>query len=181
MKDQSSGLKQRWTRAARSVLPVVAAAIGFAGALAGQSPAPPAPVATLNQLMRGLFFPHSNVIFSTQIKNPADIKMISEPSMATDPLNGVFGKWEAVENSALVLTEAADLLTVQGRKCSNGKDVPVGNADWAKFVAQLREAGMEAYKAAQTKDMENMIKVSEVLNNSCANCHNRYRVRNRCQ
>ena len=49
----------------------------FAGCLSAQSaPAAAAPPATLNQLMRGLFFPHSNVVFATQRQDPADIKHI---------------------------------------------------------------------------------------------------------
>lgn len=164
------------------VLPVGAAILVLAGALAAQSSTPPAaPVANLNQLMRGLFFPHSNVIFATQRVDPAEIKLLPEPSTSTDPLTGVFGKWEAVEDSALVLADAADLLMTPGRKCSNGKDVPLDKADWGRFVNQLRDAGMVAYKAAQTKNMDNMIQASDVLNTACANCHNRYRARNRCQ
>ena len=161
--------------------PAAAAVIVFAGALTAQSSPSPAPVANLNQLMRGLFFPHSNVVFATQRVDPATIKKLAEPSTSTDPLTGVFGNWEAVENSALVLTEAADLLMTPGRKCSNGRDVPLAKADWTQLVNQLREAGMVAYKAAQTKDMEKMIEASDVLNTSCQQCHNKYRARNRCQ
>lgn len=162
----------------------LAAAVGmavFTGAVLAQSPPPPPPVASLNQLMRGLFFPHSNVVFATQTKNPAEIQRLSEPSTSTDPLTGVFGNWEAVENSALILTEASDLLMTPGRKCTNGRDVPVSNPDWVKLVNQLRDAGMVAYKAAQSKNQDNMIQASEVLNNACAGCHNKYRARNRCQ
>lgn len=148
------------------------------------APPAPAPAADLNQLMRGLFFPHSNVIFATQRLNPAEIKHAPEPSAASDPLTGVFGNWEAVENSALTLSDAADLLMTPGRKCANGRDVPLRQPEWTRLVNQLREAGKYAYKAAQSKDMENMIKASEVLNTSCAECHNKYRPRvlaNRCQ
>lgn len=163
----------------------VACAI-FTGTLAAQAPpsappAQPAPVANLNQLMRGLFFPDSNVVFATQSDNPADIKAAPEPSRSTDPFTGVFGKWEAVENSALVLSDSADLLMTPGRKCSNGRDVPVNNADWIKMVNQLREAGVVAYKAALTKNMDNMITAADVLNTACQTCHNKYRARTRCQ
>jgi hypothetical protein len=168
------------------LLPLAAAFLVLGGVLIAQSSPQPssqpaAPVATLNQLMRGLFFPHSNVIFATQRVDPADIKRLAEPSTSTDPLTGVFGNWEAVEDSALVLSESADFLMTPGRKCSNGKDMPLDKPDWIRFVNQLREAGMVAYKAAQTKNMDNMIQASDVLNTACANCHNRYRARNRCQ
>ncbi len=142
-----------------------------------------APAANLNQLMRALFFPNSNVIFFTQVHNPAEVKPAEEPSTSTDPLTGVFGGWGAVEDSALTLADAADLLMTPGRKCSNGRDVPLANADWTPLVNGLREASMVAYKAALTKDQDKMLEASEVLAASCANCHNKYRLRaaSRCR
>jgi hypothetical protein len=173
-------------RLVTGLLATAAAAVVFAGFLTAQSSpgAKAAPSANLNQLMRGLYFPNANVIFSTQIHNPADSRTAAEPSASTDPLTSVFGSWEAVENSALVLSDSADMLMTPGRKCSNGRDVPVGKPDWAQFVTELREAGIVAYKAAQSKDHDSMIKASDVLNTSCADCHNKYRPRataNRCQ
>jgi hypothetical protein len=162
-------------------LSAVSACVVLAGSLTAQSPAP---AANLNQLMRGLFFPHSNVIFATQRLDPAEIKRAPEPAASTDPLTGVFGNWEAVENSALVLTESADLLMRPGRKCSNGRDVPLAKPEWAQLVNQLREAGMVAYKAVQSRDLEKMIEATDVLNAACSGCHNKFRPRltaNRCQ
>jgi len=152
---------------------------GFLFAQASPQTSPPAvaPAANLNQLMRSLFFPHSNVVFFTQRYDPADVKRASEPSASTDPLTGVFGGWEAVEDSALTLADSADLLLTAGRKCSNGRDIPLANADWVQLVNGLREASMVAYKAALTKDRDNMIKASDVLAESCSNCHNKYRPR----
>jgi len=169
----------------RRVRCVAIAAVVLVGSMLAQSPPPPTPpVANLNQLMRSLFFPHSNVVFFTQRYNPADVKRAEEPSGSTDPLTGVFGGWEAVENSALTMADAADLLMTAGRKCSNGRDVPLTNADWAKLVTGLREASMVAYKAALTKDRDKMTEASEVLAVSCSNCHNKYRpgnAANRCR
>jgi hypothetical protein len=70
-----------------------------------------------------------------------------------------------------------------GRKCSNGRDVPLAKPGWAELVNQLREAGMSAYKAAQSKDRDKMIQASDVLNQACSDCHNKFRPRaiaNRC-
>ena len=177
--------RRRANRFMGVLIGAAAAGIAFTGVLAAQSSSRPAePVADLNQLMRGLFFPHSNVLFSTQRQDPAGIKGALEPSGSSDPLTGVFGKWEAVENSALVIAEGADLLMEAGRKCSNGRDVPLAKPDWPRLVNQLREAGMVAFKAAQSKNLDNMIKATDVLNTSCQECHNKYRPRNnanRCQ
>lgn len=163
------------------LIPVAAAVLCAGYLLAQSSERPAAPAADLNQLMRGLFFPHSNVVFFGQRENPAEIKRAPEPSAATDPLTGVFGGWEAVENSALVLIDAADLLMTPGRTCSNGRAVPLNAPDWTRFVDQLREAGKVAYKAAQSKNMDRILEASEGLATSCANCHNRYRRATRCQ
>jgi hypothetical protein len=97
--------------------------------------------------------------------------------MSTDLLTSQYGKWEAVENSALAIAEVADLLSAPGRKCSNGLDVPVANPDWAKFVQELRDAGMTAYATAQTKNQDKMTDVADVMTTACQHCHVRYRDR----
>ncbi len=143
-----------------------------------QSPAQGAavtPPANLAQLMKGTLYPESNVVFAAQDTNPADVPHAKDPSMATDPLASQYGKWEAVENNALAIAEVANLLTLPGRKCSNGLDVPLKNADWAKFVQELRDAGMTAYAAAQTKNQDKMTDAADVMTTACKNCHDRYR------
>jgi hypothetical protein len=139
------------------------------GAPAGRNPA------NLGQLMKGILFPNSNVIFFAQSEDPAKVTPAKDPSTATDPLADTYGKWQAVENSALALVESANLLTVAGRTCANGRPVPVGNADWPKFVQGLRDAGMVAYKAAQSKDMDKMLDAADKMTTACANCHDKYR------
>jgi len=131
--------------------------------------------ATLGQLMKGILFPSSNVIFAAQGQNPADVPQAKDASAATDPLASTYGKWEAVENSSLAIVEAASLLSVPGRKCSNGLAVPIKNADWPKLVQGLREAGMVAYKAAQSKNQDKILDASDTLTTACANCHEKYR------
>jgi hypothetical protein len=140
----------------------------------GAAPAPKVE-ATLGQLMKGILFPNSNVIFFAQSEDPAKVPPARDPSVATDPLADTYGKWQAVENSALALAEAANLLTIPGRKCSNGLPVPVANADWPKFVQGLRDAGMKAYKAAQSKDMEKIVDAADTMTTACSNCHDKYR------
>lgn len=132
-------------------------------------------LANLSQLMKGTLYPESNVVFAAQDENPADIPHAKDPNMATDLLTSSYGKWEAVENSALAIAEVANLLSVPGRKCANGVDVPIGNADWAKFVQELRDAGMTAYAAAQAKNQDKIIDATDVLTKACQNCHFRYR------
>ncbi len=143
--------------------------------------------ADLNQLMRGVLYPAANVVFFAQVENPGNVKPVpgQDPSMATDPLTSTFGGWQAVENAALALAESANLLLVPGRTCSNGAPVPMKDPDWATFVQKLRDAGMKAYTAAQAKDQDKMIDLSETVSASCAGCHRKWRDRrtpaNRCK
>jgi len=135
--------------------------------------------------MRGTLFPASNVVFFAQNDDPAKVAPGKDQSLATDPLANTYGKWQAVENAALSIVEVADLLSLPGRKCLNGKSAPIQNADWLKFVQGLREAGMTAYKAAQSKNQDTIVDASGTLSEACAHCHERYRdkgeVADRCQ
>jgi hypothetical protein len=156
----------------------IAAAVGFSQTPApakGKAASTPPVRANLIQLMRGILYPSSNVIFFAQNENPDDVPPAKDPSLAVNPLASSYGKWLAVENSALALTEAADLLMTPGRKCANGLPVPIRNADWPKFVQGLREAGVTAYKAAQSKNMDNIVMAADVMTTACSNCHDKYR------
>lgn len=137
--------------------------------------ASPQVAANLAQLMRAIMFPNSNVIFFAQDKDPTDVKSKGDSSLSTDPLSGTFGGWAAVENSSLALSEAANLLTIPGRVCSNGRAVPVNNADWLKFVQGLRDAGIASYNAAKSKSNDKMLDAADVVTTACSNCHDRYR------
>jgi hypothetical protein len=143
--------------------------------------------ADLNQLMRGVLYPAANVVFFAQAENPGDVKPIpgQDPSMATDPLTSTFGGWLAIENAALALAESANLLSIPGRVCSNGAPVPITDPAWATFVQGVRDVSIKAYKAAQAKDQDKMIDLSEPLSAACAGCHRKWRDRrtpaNRCK
>ena len=175
-----------------AIATLVATAIVFAqapprGRGAGQPSAPATPQApagrsatgssrtsaNMAQLMRGILFPNSNVIFAAQsddfLKQKAD-----DPSLSPNPLTSTYGGWQAVENASLALAEVANLLTVP-RVCSNGRPAPVQNADWQKFVQGLRAAGLEAYKAAQTKKVDAFLDVADHVTLACSNCHDVYR------
>jgi len=131
--------------------------------------------AKLAQLMRGIMLPNSNIIFFAEGKNPADVPPAKNISGAVNPLEGTYGKWEAVENGSLAIAEAATLLSVPGRLCSNGRPVPTNNPDWPKLVESVRVAGIKAYIAAQTKNQDKIGDAGEVLTAACSNCHVKYR------
>lgn len=131
--------------------------------------------ADLGQLMKGLFYVNSNVIFFAQANDPKDVKPAAQSSTATDPLQTSYGGWQAVENAALAIYEAANTLMIPGRKCANGRDVPINHPDWPRFVQGLRDAALESYKLAQKKDLDAMLDAADKISTACANCHDKWR------
>jgi hypothetical protein len=185
--------KKRWNIvAARAVLISLTwtGALALVGLCDAQAPAPagakaakapsaaamkPEVSADLRQLMRGILFPNSNVIFFAQEEDPTKVPPAKDPSLSPNPLASTYGGWTAVENSAKALSEAANLLILPGRKCANGLPVPIGNPDWPKFVQGLRAASLETYKAAQSKNMDNILTAAGDLSTACSNCHDKWR------
>ena len=140
--------------------------------------------ANLLQLMRGIVYPSSNVVFAAQ-GDLSEIKLAADPSVSPNPLTSTYGGWQAVENAALSLSESANLIMLSGRMCSNGKPVPVQRADWKKYAQGLRDAGRAAYKAAQSKNQDAMVDAGGTVADSCSACHDVYRekpggVKDRC-
>jgi hypothetical protein len=157
---------------------VVCSVLGWSAAAGAQGThartAATHPPANMLQLMRGILYPNSNVIFTAQTVDPASVKPAADSSTSPNPLSSAYGGWQAVENSALALSESAALLTVP-RVCENGRQAPVGNADWLRFTADLRSAGVVAYKAAQAKDQDRILEAAEAVSTSCSSCHDVYR------
>jgi hypothetical protein len=166
-------------RLLRTVGTVVLLASTSASAQAPAKPAPrpaapPKVEANLLQLMRGILYPASNVIFAAQ-EDLSKQPVPPDASTSPNPLTTTYGGWQAVENAALALSESANLVMMPGRMCSNGKPVPIGRADWVKDVQKLREAGRAAYAAAKKKDTEAMVDVSGTISDACSACHDVYR------
>jgi hypothetical protein len=140
--------------------------------------AAPAPKAHMNmlQLMRAFPFPHSNVLFDTQSRDP--IGPEKKQSMVFSVYRwqdaDTYAGWEGVENSALALAEMAPMLLIP-RQCANGLPAPVDQPDWKAAVEGLVSAGEAAHKAALTKNLDEMLAVSETVVNSCSACHDKYR------
>jgi hypothetical protein len=146
------------------------------GRAAGATAARPASQthADMAQLMRGIMYPNANVIFAAQSDDPATIKPASDPSISPNPLTSTYGGWQAVENAGLALAESANLLTIP-RACSNGRQAPVTAADWVKAVADMRAAGVAAFKAARAKNQDAIVDVSDKMTTACSDCHDVYR------
>jgi hypothetical protein len=166
-------------------------ALAFQGPGAAQAPAgrgaaaqQPRVHANMLQLMRGVLYPASNVIFTVQSDDPDSFKPSLRPSTSSDPLTSAYGGWAAVENSGLALAESANLLILP-RPCANGKPAPVQSADWQMWVQELRDAGMAAYKVGQSKNADAILEAASAVSDACLHCHQKYRnvpggLANRC-
>lgn len=133
----------------------------------------------LAQVMRGILFPNSNIIFDAQNTDP-----VEKAKKTETPYGNAYGGWMEVENAAIALAEAANLLTIPGRLCMNGKPVPMDQPDWPGFVQQLRDGAQATYKAAQSKSQDAIVDAAGTLTEACAACHDKYREKpdlaNRC-
>jgi mono/diheme cytochrome c family protein len=148
------------------------AANSAAQALASQ------PMGNLAQIMRGILFPSSNLIFSVQGQDPAAPKPPYNPGSAAfnwaDWGAGIYPGWELVDYAAVSLADVAPLLLVP-RRCENGRPAPVERADWVKYTQELVDAARAVYKASQTRKQDAVSEATNVLADACLNCHVAYR------
>jgi hypothetical protein len=131
--------------------------------------------ADMLQVMRAVLYPAANVIFTAQSDDPAAFEPAARMSTSPNPFTAAYGGWMAVELGGLALAESANLLTVPGRLCGNGRPAPVQNADWQLWVQELRDAGMIAYRAAQTESQDAILDAAAAVSDSCLHCHQKYR------
>jgi len=164
-----------------TLAPAGAAPAAALSPVASHATAVPPPSANLAQLMRGIFFPSSNIIFNVQGHDPGEKKDDKpyEPSSTgnfswADWGAGIYSPWEVVDFAALAIADAAPLLLVP-RRCENGRSAPVEREDWNKFALELIEAGKAAYKASQSRSQEAVSDVSNQLADACLHCHEVYR------
>lgn len=136
------------------------------------------PTANLGQVMRSITFPNSNVIFNVQLKDPGAQQSPQPGSRPFDYVEWgatVYPGWQAIDLAALALVESTPLFSVPGRRCENGRPVPVDRTDWQEYTDALVDAGRAAYRASQSRSVDAVIEVADALNDACANCHAVYR------
>jgi type IV secretory pathway TrbL component len=107
------------------------------------------PVGTVRQIMLGIVAPASDVIFAVPSKAPKDDK-----------------EWKTVQDSALTLAEAGNLMMMPGRAKDNG--------DWMKNAKGLLDAGSAAFKASNAKDAKALEDIGDKVEEACENCHTKY-------
>ena len=128
--------------------------------------------------MRAIAFPNSNIIFNLQVKDPGvqPKKVLgASPFDYVEWGSTIYPGWLAVDQAAVAIAESAALLLTPGRRCQNGRPVPVDRADWKQYVAALAEAGKLARRASRARNFEAFVDISDTLNNACAACNKVYR------
>jgi cytochrome c2 len=155
-----------------------------AGPSSGTPSGPPAAFSAtgnLNQLMRGVMFPNSNIIFTVQTIDPAEKKKAGDGSNANGGFNwaawgsDLYSGWEIVDYASIALAESAPLMLTPGRRCENGKLVPVDDPDWIRFTKEMAEVGRAAYRASQTRNQEKVSDISGDVADACMHCHQMFR------
>lgn len=135
----------------------------------------------LSQLMRGIMFPNSNIIFTVQTHDPAEKKKAGDAATAAGGFNwsmwgsDLYSGWEIVDYAAIALAESAPLMLTPGRRCENGKPVPVNDPDWIRFTKEMADVGRAAYHASQTRNQEKVSDISGDVADACFHCHQVFR------
>jgi hypothetical protein len=139
-----------------------------------------APVGNLAQLMRGVFFPNANTIFTVQTHDPA-----IPPKPAADAQAngfswvswgaGIYPGWQIVDNAAVALADFSPLMLNPGLRCENGRSAPVTDPDWIRFTEQMITVSKELYRLSLTRNQEAVSDATGDLTDACAACHQAYR------
>jgi mono/diheme cytochrome c family protein len=161
--------------AAQFTLPAGKAAPAPA-AVAGAQGIPLTVATNLAEFMRGITFPNANIIFNAQIRSPAE----DHPKMPIPYDYVLWGRtvyygWQAVDEAIAALKETTPLMLLPGRKCQNGRAVPLQNADFQKYVHDLISFTDQLKDVAAKRDADKLSEMADALNNTCANCHKVYR------
>lgn len=145
---------------------------------AGTGPVRP-PVGNLAQLMRGVFFPNSNLIFAVQQQDPGAARGPSNVQAGTSTIfdwgMGIYTGWQVVDNAAIAIADISPLMLNPGLRCENGKPAPVTDPDWIKFTDQMIAVSKQIYRLSQTRNQEAVSDATGDLSDACAACHAAYR------
>jgi mono/diheme cytochrome c family protein len=165
----------------------VTSSIGWPSGPVSEEPSTPStgvakypPAANLNQLMRGVFFPNANLIFTVQELEPKDLPpqpQANKPGGLTIFEWGqqVYTGWPVVENAAVALADASTIMTLPGLRCENGRLAPNTEPDWIRFTDQMIAVAKRTYRLAQTRNQDAVSEYTTDLSNACNACHGVYR------
>jgi hypothetical protein len=144
----------------------------------GADPAAYPAVGNVAQLMRGIFFPNSNLIFTVQQRDPGAPPPAPSPSTPATMFDwgmGIYTGWQVVDNAAIALADVSPLLLAKNLKCENGRPAPVDDPEWIKFTNEMVAVSKQVLKIAQTRKQDAVSEATGDLSDACAACHRAYR------
>jgi cytochrome c553 len=138
------------------------------------------PTGNLQQVMRGIMFPNSNILFTVQTHDPGEKKKAGDATFNGGFNwamwgNDLYSGWDIVDYAAIALAESAPLMLIPGRRCENGQPVPVNDPDWIRFTKEMAEVGKAAYRASQTRNQEKVSDITGDIADACLHCHQVFR------
>jgi mono/diheme cytochrome c family protein len=139
------------------------------------------PLGNMAQLMRGVFFPNSNLLFTVQTRDPAAPQPKPSPEQQSQGFSvfdwgqGIYGGWETIDNAAIAIADAGPLMLVPGIRCENGRLAPVNEPEWIKYTEDMIAVARRMYKLSQARNQEAVSEATGDLSDSCAACHGAYR------
>jgi cytochrome c553 len=142
------------------------------------------PLGNMAQLMRGIFFPNSNLIFTVQTRDPAAPAPPPPPATPgsqsagfsfVDWGVGIYPGWQLVDNAAVALADASPLMLTPGMRCENGRLAPVTDPDWIKFTENMIAVARKTYRASQSRSQDAVSEATGDIADACAACHQAYR------
>jgi Cytochrome C' len=141
-------------------------------------------IATIKDIMDSMVDPSGDFIFESVVQI-ADENGVREKAPSTDE------EWAAVRRHALVLLEAPNLLTMEGRKVAQpgekaeNPQVELHPEDIQKLIdndrpsfirraRKLQDAAAEVLKAVEAKDKSALFHAIESIDKACESCHLHY-------
>jgi hypothetical protein len=169
------------------------ALVGVVGCSQQPAPAPAQPqptqqyrlTATIQDLMDGIVDPSADTLWDS-VAYIASTQGIEDRRPRTDD------EWKAVRTSAITLIEAANLLSMPGRRVA--ADAPggaapglgelshaeiqqrigAGHEGFVQFAYNLQDAGLKALAAIDAKDPQGLMDAGGTIDEACEACHVTY-------
>ncbi|HEX5108227.1 MAG TPA: cytochrome c [Vicinamibacterales bacterium] len=167
---------------------MMAAVLALAGGCT-KAQAPPASAgllrtATIKDIMDSMVDPSGDFLFESVVQI-ADERGITEKAPRTDD------EWEAVRHHALILLEAPNLMTMEGRKVAQHGErskfpevelqpeqieqlIADDRPSFVRRARRLQDAAAAALTAVAAKDKDALFKAIESVDRACENCHLHY-------
>ena len=142
--------------------------------------------ATIPDLMDGMIDPAADVLWDS-------VAYIATPKGIEDRQPRTDDEWKTVRNSAITLIEAANLLSMPGRRVVAAHapaDAPPGSGElshaeiqqridathdaFTQFARNLQDSGLQALAAINAKDAQGLMDAGGTIDEACEACHVTY-------